>query len=1395
TLAIQTGDMDQDGRGEVIIGDFDNNLCVFEHLTNNTYKRAYRGQDVTHTELSLTSPYAYEQLEGVSGTFYRTIWDHVEEIVVGLDMDNDGFLEMVATAGLSIFVWEQRNDGFVSVDDEYTLIWQCDLRQSAWAPLFADLGVTKFTAAAYGGDLDYNGFGEFVLAAGSFLFVFESNGANQFYENFLVNPFPVRGRYFIPGNPFTSKAVRVLSIESIVIADTDNDTLNEIIIGGVNKTWWGEYNGFVCILENQIGTYAYTWWAPREYMEDNPVYDITVDNQDYDRFKEILVGSFKGVVIYENYEFGGTRDNLYIQRSVLTSFVNFPKMKLEQMFALEAKLPLALRNTDLLELQVDYDSQLPKSYWIQIFKAGPFLCWAISDDYGKQESWVQMGRVLTPNFQVTLNPGPGPVSYNFTRSSWEYHPSIYQTKNGDIYLAFAGSLSFGRGIWLLKLEGSNGNYYWQNADTDLTDDKVIAVDGSYLPGKNILYNPSVWDFANNTDQGVAISYMDSLDGGIHWQGDPFENATANHRARIPLIGKNPADNKAEWENEYNRTGYLAVSHDAIRSTSGKVVLVFTGMKYDEAKIDLDLWIAKANSTPMWHPRYGYSRATVDAIDELQPSITQTVTTDHALMIIYEADGDHPSGALHVTYSKDDGESWREPEPVTTTPPFAEYISYPEYGFSLMVLKGYPNIIIKSLIAVGPSITAHWRGGFAYSFMSQYSFYALPSLSKGRSSSLRTLNQGYASSMGGTKLLSTGDISGHSGLVKNVGGGITTGGGKVSYQGSPIGQLVNISDGGGGSALYYAATSPKIPKVTYSTPVVTGEASISGYGGSVMAYSGDAEGTDDPGSDQNTGSGYTGGGAAMLATNFNGMDFHVTDLTPDLGWFNNIFFGMNPSSNFTLFDFKEARAISTGDSDKDARKEIAIASGNQAYLVEVSRTGGSTSYLDQVLYYYQSWHSDGLATETTDIELYDANGNGMDEIIVSCTQGNVYSFEGMNTHPPPTNYLFLDGIEPDGRITPLWQNNSYFGNIQNLDPKPEALIDTTDINDDGIDDVFVASMDPVDTGYGGYPLIRALNGSSGDAFWTFNLSTAQNALSKNSTILWLKSVKLDQDNITDVIFLAYDNDSAVVWLYGLLASDTGASEAWPSVSFKVFEVDAKKIRDLKLADVDMDGINDIFVAIEDQIFLVNGTNGDGPIAFYNFTSGFEATQISIGNNTMVLSGVESDSDEGEVAWVDFNGTALHTFDRNNSRYGLTSTLHDVTEDGIEDILILESGILFAHDTTINISDQLWNRTFDGATGNYADAYKYDFNGDTFSDIMFQIKVNNRTETFEAFGDFEKIVNKSEGLIFSNTSGLHYGWAAWDTNSAYPEHSGINVVYTREIDNYIIIEDKASFISGW
>ncbi|UCG03872.1 MAG: VCBS repeat-containing protein [Candidatus Heimdallarchaeota archaeon] len=1387
TLTIKTGDMDQDGRGEVIVGDFDNNLYVFEHLTNNTYKRAYRSQDITHKELSTTSPYAWQELEGVSGTFYRTIWDHIEELVVGLDMDNDGFLEMVATAGLSIFVWEQNNDGFVSIDDEYKLIWQADLRQSPWGLLFNYLGITQFTAAAYGGDLDYNGYGEFVLAAGSFLFVFESNGYDSFDENFLVNPWPVRGRYFIPGNPMSSPAVRTLSIEAITIADTDDDKLNEIIIGGVNKTWWGSYNGFVAILENQIGTYAYTWWAPNRLMEENPVFDVMVDNQDYDQYKEIIVGTFKGVVIYENAP-GSSRDNNYVERSILTSYVNFPTIKLKQMFDIEAKVQLALRNTDFIELQYDMSDTFGRSQWLQIFKAGQALYFATSPDYG--DTWIQHGRVTTDNILIRYRPpiagwGTFPMTYSY----YEYHPSVYQTPNGRVFLAFTGHLDFGiapdyEGIWLLELKDNAGTLQWENAIfEDIDAFRAAAI---FSLG-HLLYNPSVWDFHNNTDGlGVAISYINNTNGGIYWQGS--FNYAPFYGDRIPNIGKSAVQNNITWP---GKVGYRALSHDTIRSVSGDVVIVFSGLSFVEGKVDYDLWIAKSNSTPIWDGTFPYSRATIDGTDELHPSITQTVTPDHALMIIFEAEGYQPSGNLQVTYSKDDGNTWRDPEPVTTTPPFAEYIVYPQYGFSLLVLKEDHNVIVKSLISVGPAITAHCTGGFAYSFMAQYNFFSLVRLTTAqRLSSTVTLGTGYTSSDTDTyTYLSSGDVTAHSGLVTTVGGGLTTGGGTLSYEGTPVGVLTTVDDGGGGSVLVYQTTYNPPPVVNYD-PIVTEEESVVVYGGSIVAYGSDAIGTDDPEDDPNTGSGYDdqeGGMLLTMATNFGGSDFHSSTKYPDRGYYNNIFFGMNPTSNFTLFDFMEARAISTGDSDADARREIAIASGNQAFLVEVSRTGGP----ERALLYYQPWHSDGLATETTDIELYDSNGNGFDEIIVSCVEGNVYSFEIRNTKVPRTNYLFFDW-------DPVWMEAKYNTILDNVNPSPDKLMDTTDLGSDGVDDLFVATMDS--TGSTWYPIVRALNGSTGGEFWAFNLSSE--GFSKNSIILTLKSAFINSDPIKDLVFLIHDNDATTTSLYAL--NGAFGSEIW-SVEFDGIDIDG--FTEMTFSDLNNDNVSDIIVPFNETVYWINGASGIAPTELFSLTdNSWLAEHVSAGNNTLVVSGRKFNEDNGSVILLNYNGVSwstVHQFTRNSSKYGLTATLIDVNGDDFEEVLIVESGILFAYETTTGNYSELWNNTFDGAIGNRDNTLKYDFNKDGFQDVMFQIDFNSETRLptdtidFEDLSSGNTVDNHYTGLIFSNAGGAWQGWTVGDygSSSTYIPHSGDMAVTAVEIDSYIIIKDRAARVSAY
>ncbi|MHA1213751.1 MAG: hypothetical protein ACTSPG_00460 [Candidatus Hodarchaeales archaeon] len=1404
TMTIKTGDTDQDGRNEIIIGDYDSNMYVFEHLTNNTYKRAYRSQDVTHKELSYFSPYAYQQLEGISGTFYRTVWDHIEELVVNLDMDGDGFTEIVGTAGLSIFVWEQRNDGFVSVDDEYTLIWQADLRQSAWAPLFQQLGISQFTASAWGGDLDYNGLGEFILAAGSFLFVFESNGADQFNDNFLVDPYPVRGRYFIPGNPLTSPAVRTLSIESIAVGDTDNDTLNEIIIGGVNKTWWGQYNGFVGILENQIGTYNFTWWAPSRLMKDNPVYDVLIDNQDLDPFKEIIVGTFKGIVIYENARNpnsfkGKNRNNFYYERSILTSYVNFPYIHLKQMFDVETKVNLALRNTDFIEFQKDFDSDYyPMGTWLQIFKAGNFLYFATSNNYG--DTWTQHLRVTTTSLEVRKDfVSAAPVSIPMSFSEYEYHPSLYQTKDGRIWLAITAKLQFSasyvyEGIWLLELKtDGSGKLWWENALHEaVSEDRNVAISGV----NHFLFNPSVWDFYNNTNFGVAISYINNTDGGIYWNGS-FGLGTTNYGGRIPNIGYSSYSNNQTW----GRTGYQAFAHDTIRSASGRVIVVFSGRKFDEGKVDLDLWIARSNSTPMWDEVFPYSRATIDGIDELHPSITQTVTPDHALMVIFEADGFKPSGALQVTYSKDDGNTWRDPEPITTTPPFAKYVVVPGFGFSLLVLKSDPSIIVTSLLSVGPAITAHWEGGFAYSFMAEYNLFAPFSYARVTEGSKVSINaytsgSGYSASFAPVfQALSAGDISSHSGLVENIGGGLTTGGGSLSYQGEQIGAFVNITSGGGGSAIYYSPSLSK-PQVTYTTPIVTQEEGFTAYGGNLLSYADDATGNDDPSSDPDQGTGYSDEYHVGLTTaRFGGQSFHQDRKKPGRGYYNNIFFGMNPSSNFTLFDFKEARAISVGDSDKDYRREIAIASGSQAYLVEVSRTGGTIGDdANHVQFYYQSWHSDSLASPTTDIEFFDANSNGMDEIIVSCLYGNVYAFEGVNTNPPPTDYLYLDW-------DPTWRNTTagLMSGMDNINPIPEKLMVKSDVDQDGLMDIISVIMDPLETIYNGFPVIAAHDGISGFQLWSFNLSSY---LPRNSSIMYIETIDLNMDLTDDIVILANNFDSGnKVHVIAFVVNPTGLTERWETtIDFINFD----EISNFEVHEVTGDINEDVLITIGDELFLVHGSDGTVE-SLYTFNSNeINIEHVSFGNNTVLISARKVDSDNGTVVYMSYNKTVLQEFIRNNSRNGLTAALLDINDDTREDIVIIESGLISVYDgVPINSSyPYVRNISLDKVIGNYETAMVYDFNGDSHDDLLVQLRLNIGKRfpfTTINFDDISNLVRiddfyKDKGILFSN-SDPNTTYMGWTSSSAYVPHSNPQTAFTYESDNYILIEDLASKVSAY
>lgn len=1368
TQKITVGDTDQDGRGEVIIGDFDNNMYVFEHLTNNTYKRSYRSQDLTHSEYSTVSPYAYEQLEGISGTFYRTIWDHVDELTAGTDLDGDGYLEIIATAGLSIFVWEQHQEYYLGIDDEYDLVWWADLSNSPWKPAFDELEIDHFTALAAAGDLDYNGFGEFVVAAKSFLFIFESNGYDGFTDNFLLNPFPARGHYQLPGNPYANRNVRQLSIESIVIADTDKDRLNDIVLGGVNNTWYGQYNGFVIVLENQIGTYDYTWCAPSKYMEDNPVYDLAVDDQDLDGYPEIIAGTFKGVVIYENYHL---YDDDYRFKGVLTSYVNFPYMHLEQLFNEYIKGVETLYYNDLVEL-VTPVGDYGEGTWIQVFSMVSQLFYCISTDYGV--TWS------SPQLVIDVDKGNDKIIY-YTGTTWYLvngqnngQPSIIQASDGRVYLTFTGGITFRNsqmtyrteeGIWLLEFVKDGSDHLWTNQNLQVGDSKKIVTD-SFGPEGYTYQHPSLFEFPNNTDTKVAISYINKNTGKIYWK-DASRIEASGHSGSVPDIGNDPSTDK-----------YSAIYQDAIRMANGEYAIFFTGMLYKEAKLDYDVWIAKANSSLIFEETY--SRVTIDSTDDVLPSVTQTIDTD-TLMVIFKAEGLGPSGILMVTYSKDNGTTWRDPEPVTIIPPFAEYRPFPTLGFSLLVLKDDPNILVSSLLIGIPSITRHYTGGFAYSFVAEFYFSEIAILGSTTTFDV-THHTGYLSQMGASESSEqdSSSTTSHTGMIRQIGGQLTSSGGYLTYQTENIGLLSNFSVSGGGSAIYYtAAAAPQV----ISLPAVQASSGIT-YTGNIMAFDSDISGNDD-GYDEGSGSGGSGGGAAGLVAAFDvGSSSFPTDSKPrDHGLHKNIFYGLNPTSDFTYMDFMEAKAIDVGDSDQDFRREIAVASGDKAYVAELAHSSKFKNF------YTQPWHSDSLATETTDIAIYDANGNGWGEIIVSCTEGNVYSFEGLNLNLPVTDYQGLEAYEG-----PVWVNSEINSNATKI---YDSIMALTDIEGDNIDEIFVSNFDPSSNSI--TLVVRLLSGIDGSTIWTWTYDEA------TAEVVAMKSGDLNNDSINDVVFVVKTGDKYLVFA---LDGTTGTTLSnWSSNPVIISEGDATVVfRDLVLGDLNNDSCADILAATNLDVFRINGNNGAQEISLIHFGTGttWILDQVDIRNADVLVSMHDlTVVNTSLLNYYEDPGLAglpspTYSIEYNDTTESLiASALVDLNEGVSSDFVAFVNRTIFSYDGATG--EILWNTTLnERILTNHM--LVNDLTGDNVSDIIVQtnatghVGFTKKTVTFDEFANMEWISTNDSfypDLIFAPNN-----WRAWAFGTAiYPVKSAPNNIYAANEDNYIIIKGGASKVAAY
>ncbi len=326
TLSITSADTDHDGKNEIIIGDYDNNVYAFEHLVNNTYKRMFRSFDLNHSETSDVSPYAYEELEGISGDFNRRIWDHAKHLVADVDLDHDGLKEIIVAANLQIYIFEEVG---LFGGDAVQFVYSFDLRDTEWSDdiQFIDY-VTEITALAAGNDVDSDGRGDLVVAAGPYLFIYNVNhGSFVAMEDndYFVTTAVMEGRYFLIGNPRIANG-RYAEIHAINVGDTDKDGYREILLGGIMDNRLIRQNGFVHIYECRGGTFYWSWYAPTEVTYWNPISVIELDDQDYDSEVEIIIGHANGFDMWEH-EVGA--DNSYVKVEYVTASPNYPNVPLQ----------------------------------------------------------------------------------------------------------------------------------------------------------------------------------------------------------------------------------------------------------------------------------------------------------------------------------------------------------------------------------------------------------------------------------------------------------------------------------------------------------------------------------------------------------------------------------------------------------------------------------------------------------------------------------------------------------------------------------------------------------------------------------------------------------------------------------------------------------------------------------------------------------------------------------------------------------------------------------------------------------------------------------------------------------------------------------------------------------
>ncbi|MHA2031818.1 MAG: sialidase family protein, partial [Candidatus Kariarchaeaceae archaeon] len=623
TLSLSTADLDQDEKNEIIVGDYNNNIYVFEHLSNNTYKRAFKSFDINRTIVTNQSPYAHEQFEGISGEFSRTLFDHVQYLIAGFDLNNNTLQEFIAATENMIFVFEATTTPTGRIqDDTYQFIKIIDLLD---LPTLVEQEPedTVITAMTWADDMTQDGRRELIIAATSALLVFEVNkaftpgykqpGTFSVEEIFYGDSYDLLGLYDLPGNYHVRPA---FSVEALLVEDLDTDGRLDLAIGGTDRSGarplWA---GFINILEWRGGGFRVMEAEGTfdETTEFNPVNDFAVDDADFDGLKELLIAHNYGVDIYEF-----TGDNSLVLA--------------------EADLAKIGHDKDVIRLQ---DETLLMVFTGAGSVSDTFddtLFFATSDDDG--ETWrfdINMEWYVQDSFG---SPFAGVEQ-----------PSLGQSPDGRIWLTFVYRTDVGGNDNLAVVLS-----VWSGAAWTGNINAIISTVNNLEPSR---MTPKLVPVPYANDQMAWYIYYQNSEWLRIWE-------TTNDATN----GFNPVT--YDWANStQGPEQYVFSSFDVIQldeeqfyTSRNNYSLVFSGyLKAEEFSLDYDLFHAPITFFQAGPPHlYNFTkpdRMYASGVSALSPSVIQERHTKN-LLVTYEEATLRPYGGLWAIWSNDGGINWNGP---------------------------------------------------------------------------------------------------------------------------------------------------------------------------------------------------------------------------------------------------------------------------------------------------------------------------------------------------------------------------------------------------------------------------------------------------------------------------------------------------------------------------------------------------------------------------------------------------------------------------------------------------------------------------------------------------------------------------------------------------------------